>query len=298
MLFAIARKLYTTTAVARPPARLATPVRMLRTRLVWLLMRLVAHERRARWAARGLLRPLAPVIARGELQILGGPAVRRRIDARTFSVWGAQAYPVLTGTHEIAVQEALVRSLRAGDHVWDVGANIGYLALVAAGMVGPSGRVVAIEPDPDCAHAIRTNATLNGLEATIAVIEAAASDSTGTADLVVVADRLWTRLASVGDHDLNERTLTVATIALDDVRQPPPALIKIDVEGAELDVVAGMTRLLREARPIVVCEMHGRNAEFCALMEAAGYTVSNLDGPDPVAQAGDNVHALCTPRDT
>ena len=56
-----------------------------------------------------------------------------------------------------------------------------------------------------------------------------------------------------------------------------------------------MARLLREARPIVVCEMHGRNAEFCAAMEAAGYMVSNLDGPEPVPEAGVNVHALCTP---
>lgn len=268
---------------------------MLRTRLVWLLMRLVPLERRTRWAARGLLRPLTPIIARGDLQILGGPAVRRRLDARSFSVWGAQAYPVLTGTHEIAVQEALVRSLRAGDSVWDVGANIGYLALVAAGMVGPRGHVVAIEPDPDCAAAIRTNAALNGLDTTIEVVEAAASDRSATADLVVVADRLWTRLASVGDHDLHERTVQVRTIALDDVRASPPTLVKIDVEGAELAVVAGMARLLREARPIVVCEMHGRNAEFCALMEDAGYVVSNLDGPEPVREAGDNVHALCTP---
>ena len=73
--------------------------------------------------------------------------------------------------------------------------------------------------------------------------------------------------------------------------------MKIDVEGAELDVIAGMTRLLRDARPIVVCEMHGRNAEFCAAMDAAGYRVTNLDGPEPVAEADVNVHALCTPRE-
>jgi hypothetical protein len=41
--------------------------------------------------------------------------------------------------------------------------------------------------------------------------------------------------------------------------------------------------------------MHGLNAEFCAAMTAAGYVVSNLDGPEPVREAGENVHALCTP---
>jgi FkbM family methyltransferase len=295
MLFAIAAKQYTTPDVAGRRGRLAVPARLARTRVVWLLMRVVSHERLARWAARGLLRPLAPLTGRGELSILGGLAVGLRLDARTFAPWGAQAYAVLTGTHEIQVQQALVRSLREGDHVWDVGANIGYVALVAARIVGSSGRVVALEPDADCAAAIRTNAARNDL-ASIEVVEAAAAERSGAAELVVVRDRLWTRLASVGDHELGERRVTVRTVALDDLDGPPPTVVKIDVEGAELDVVAGMTRLLRDARPLVICEMHGRNAEFCAAMRAAGYAVSNLDGPEPVEEAGANVHALCTPR--
>lgn len=275
-------------------ARLSTPARLARTRVVWLLMRVVPHKRMSRWAAHGLLNPLSPLIARGELSILGGLAVRLRIDARSFKPWGAQAYAVLTGTHEIQVQQAIVRSAGAGDHVWDVGANIGYLALIAARIVGSTGGVVAIEPDAGCARAIRTNAALNGLTQ-IDVVEAAASDTSGRAELVVVRDRLWTRLASVGDHHESEQRVEVATIALDDVDQPPPTVIKIDVEGAELEVVAGMQRLLRDHRPVVICEMHGRNADFCAAMRAAGYSVSNLDGPEPVDEAGENVHALCTP---
>ncbi|MEY2515973.1 MAG: hypothetical protein QOJ89_3331, partial [bacterium] len=277
--------------------RRSAVARLARTRLVWLLMRVVPHERMSRWAARGWLRPLRPLTSRGELAILGGLAVRLRLDAGSFAPWGAQAYAVLTGTHEIGVQQALVRCVRAGDHVWDVGANIGYLALVAARIVGPGGRVVAIEPDASCASAIRTNAALNDLDANIVVVEAAAAQRSGSAELVVVRDRLWTRLASVGDHHEREARVAVRTVALDDVESPPPAIVKIDVEGAELDVLAGMTRLLRDERPLVICEMHGRNAEFCAAMDAAGYSVTNLDGPEPVHEAGVNVHALCTPRE-
>jgi FkbM family methyltransferase len=296
MLSAIGPKLYRTAAAVAPSGGFAAPLRMTRTRAVWLLMRVVPHERMSRWAARGLLRPLAPLTGRGELAILGGTAVRLRLEARSFAPWGAQSYAVLTGTHEVQVTQALIRSLRAGDHVWDVGANIGYLTLLAARIVGPGGRGVAVEPDPDCAAAIRTNAGLNGLDM-VDVVEAAAAERSGVAELVVVRDRLWTRLASVGDHHEGEARVEVRTLALDDLDRPPPALVKIDVEGAELDVIAGMTRLLREARPIVVCEMHGRNAEFCAAMDAAGYRVTNLDGPEPVAEADVNVHALCTPRE-
>jgi FkbM family methyltransferase len=257
-------------------------------------MRVVPHERMSRWAARGRLTPLTPITGRGELAILGGLAHGLRLDARSFKPWGAQAYAVLTGTHEIQVQQAIIRSARAGDVVWDVGANIGYLALIAARIVGPTGRVVAIEPDPQSAAAIRRNAQLNDLEQ-VEVVEAAADRSSATADLVVVRDRLWTRLASVGDHHESEQRVEVRTLALDDLGGPPPTLIKIDVEGAELDVIAGMQRLLRDERPIVVCEMHGLNADFCAAMRAAGYVVCNLDGPEPVEEAGENVHALCTP---
>jgi hypothetical protein len=42
--------------------------------------------------------------------------------------------------------------------------------------------------------------------------------------------------------------------------------------------------------------MHGKNREFCEMMEAAGYHVLNLDGPDSVPDADENAHALCVPR--
>jgi FkbM family methyltransferase len=265
-----------------------------RTRLIWLLMRLADHQRMADLRARGWLRGYEWTLGRGQVSVLGGIGVRQRLGAADVPPWGAQAYGVLTGTHEIAVQEALRRSVGPGDTVWDVGANVGAMALIAARIVGPSGRVVAVEPDPGCAAAISRNAAHNEID-WLEVIEAAAADSSGHAELIVVSDRLWTRLASVGEHDLVEQRLRVRTIALDDVAGPPPTLIKIDVEGGELEVLAGMARLLAQERPIVACEMHGKNAAFCDVMQDAGYVVSNLDGPEPVRSAGGNVHALCVP---
>jgi FkbM family methyltransferase len=258
----------------------------LRTRALMLLMRLLHHERLTAWHARGLMRAL-----RGEVQITGGPGVKLRL-AR-FPYWGAQSYGVITGEHERQVQEALRRTVTSGDVVWDVGANIGMLSLVAARMVGPTGHVVALEPDAQSAAAIRANAQANGM--TVDVREQAATARTGDVELIVVEDRLWSRIASVGEHGLQSERRTVAGIALDDLDAPAPTLIKIDVEGAELEVLDGMTRLLAEVRPVVLCEMHGKNAEFVAKMQAAGYAVINLDGPQPVAAADGNVHALCVP---
>jgi FkbM family methyltransferase len=270
-------------------------VTVLRTRLVWLLMRVVSRERLYEWHRRGWLVPLERLLLRGDLSVLGGPAVRMRLRARTFPPWGAQAYAVLTGTHEVQVQEALRRTVGAGDVVWDVGANIGALSLLAARVVGPTGRVIAVEPEAGCAAAIRANAARNDLE-WLEVREVAATERSGDVEVIVVDDTLWTRLASVGEHALQTDRRVVAGRALDDLDAPPPALVKIDAEGAELEVLAGMRRVLDEARPVVVCEMHGHNREFCAAMHDAGYDVLNLDGPEPVEEAWVNVHAMCVPR--
>lgn len=267
----------------------------LRTRLVWLLMRVAPHERLYAWHRRGRLAPLERLLLRGDLRVLGGIGVGLRLQGSSFAPWGAQAYAVLTGTHEVQVQEALRRSVGAGDVVWDVGANIGALSLVAARIVGPAGRVIAVEPEAGCAAAIRAGAARNDL-GWLEVREVAATDSSRDVELIVVDDTLWTRLASVGRHELQTERRVVTGCALDDLDAPAPALVKIDVEGAELEVLAGMRRLLAEAQPVVICEMHGRNREFCAAMAQAGYAVVNLDGPEPVAEAEVNVHALCVPR--
>jgi FkbM family methyltransferase len=270
-------------------------VTALRTRLVWLLMRIVPRERLYAWHRRGWLTPLEAILLRGDLAVLGGPGVRMRLRAARFAPWGAQAYAVLTGTHEVQVQQALRRSVGAGDVVWDVGANIGALSLIAARIVGPTGRVIAVEPEAGCAAAIRANAARNDLH-WLEVREVAATDRTRDVEVIVVDDNLWTRLASVGEHELQTDRRVVAGCALDELDAPAPTLVKIDVEGAELDVLAGMQRLLREVQPVVVCEMHGHNREFCAAMGHANYVVVNLDGPAPLAEAGVNVHALCVPR--
>jgi len=113
--------------------------------------------------------------------------------------------------------------------------------------------------------------------------------------LIVVRDSLWTRLASVGEHELEVDRRLVHGYALDDLPAPPPALVKLDVEGGELEVLSGMRRLLADVRPVIVCEMHGKNREFCDVMTGVDYHVLNVNGPEPIREAGGNVHALCVP---
>jgi FkbM family methyltransferase len=230
--------------------------------------------------------------------VLGGPAHGARLSGRHFSHWGAQAWSVLTGTHEPMVHEALRRTLGPGGVFVDIGSNVGYTALLAAGIVGSSGRVVALDAQRECAEATQINARLNGF-AQVEALHSAAGAASGEAEVIVTQDPLWTRLASVGEHPLEVRRDRVAVTSVDDLvaRLGLPAVdvVKIDVEGAELDVIGGMARVLADQRPFVIAEMHDRNAEFCRAMADAGYRVVNLDGLEAVPQAGANVHALCEP---
>jgi len=76
---------------------------------------------------------------------------------------------------------------------------------------------------------------------------------------------------------------------------PAPDVVKIDVEGAELEVLDGMERTLRELRPALVIELHETNVPVADRLESAGYRVENLDGPEPVRDAPGDVHVLARP---
>ena len=72
--------------------------------------------------------------------------------------------------------------------------------------------------------------------------------------------------------------------------------MKIDVEGAEIDVLAGMRKTIEEHRPAIVCELHDTTAAFMEAMDGLGYATSNLDGKLPLLEAPPDAHALAVPR--
>jgi FkbM family methyltransferase len=196
------------------------------------------------------------------------------------------------GENEPEVQKTLIESLRVGDVVYDVGANIGFFTLIAARLVGASGCVYAFEPVPQVAEMLRANVELNGFD-NVVVIEKAAHSRNGAADLDLSGG---TTAAHVVHGDSGEGTLRVETQRLDDLVAAravrPPALVKIDVEGAERDVLAGMSETVRIHHPLVICELHGSQDEFLAALADFGYAVSVLDDGSDV----DNPHVLAVPR--
>jgi FkbM family methyltransferase len=147
------------------------------------------------------------------------------------------------GFYELETVRLIRRLLAPGDHFVDVGANIGYLTLLAAKLVGAGGRVDAFEPQPD--NRQRLMGDHEG-ETTIylPLPDAASADNHG--------------MSSIFPRDDVKTAATVVPMKrLDDVLSgTSPRLIKIDVEGAEPFVVDGMTGLLSAQSPPAVIMEH------------------------------------------
>ena len=184
----------------------------------------------------------------------------------------------------IRVQRLIDASVGPGDCVVDVGAHVGLNTLYMASRVGPSGRVTAVEPTPDNLVVLRRNVEANQLQ-TVTVCPVAAGRSHEQRDLFVrgtvsavnslFPDSFYAAVSEVA---------RVVVVPLDDLVDGMPRLVKIDVEGAELDVIAGMTRLLRAPDIRLVVEWHP------VLQEAAGYPAEAL--PRALWAHGFALHAV------
>lgn len=191
------------------------------------------------------------------------------------------------GLYEAPLLAAVAADLAAGDCALDIGAAYGYFTLAMAARVGETGRVVAFEPAPETAAALTRTLRLNRVKH-VEQVQAALTAGSGENRLLVPANPTMARLSPRGG-------VSVATLRLDDWMAGPSAperldLIKIDVEGAELEVLEGGCRSLEKHRPTVLCELHrGRGLEAsprrCAeRLQELGYRLQAIPNDQPFEQ--------------
>jgi FkbM family methyltransferase len=217
-------------------------------------------------AAKALLRLLP---SQAVLPILSGPLRGRKWIVRSSfeSCW--------FGVYEREKQKEFAAAVRPGAVVYDVGANVGFYTLLAATLAGPQGRVYAFEPLPRNVRILTRHAALNRLT-NVHVFAGAVSDRPGTARFDQCALPEMGRLSASGG-------IEVLTFQLDDLlasgRIPPPHVVKIDVEGAEWDVLRGARDVFLRHRPTVLLATHGPevHARCCALLGELGYDLEPLD---------------------
>lgn len=223
-----------------------------RTRLVGPLMvaAIESATRNARWV-------VAPVRA-GPLR-----GMRLAIDARV------QA-DVVVGAYERRLSRHVAGLLRPGDTAFDVGSHLGYFGILMATVVGSSGSVVCFEPDPGLHEALTGNVTRNeGLvPGDVSVAQLAIGAGRGTMAFETGGHSTRGRLSDDGDAKVD-------VITLDDAveRFGTPHFVKVDVEGGELDVLAGGPALIESHASAFGIEIHSRElGEACRkLLEGAGY---------------------------
>jgi FkbM family methyltransferase len=189
---------------------------------------------------------------------------------------------------EPGLAACLARMLRPGDTFVDAGANHGYFSMLAARLVGPSGRVIAFEPHGEARDRLDRHLELNGLQGRVEVQAMALSDRSGTARM---HQAHHSALASLVPDQSPVRHLVefgapfdVQTVRFDDWRAEhapgPIRLMKIDVEGAELMVLSGMPAALGSGLDALVLET-APDSGADRLLRDAGYRVSTLDAyPD------------------
>ena len=188
----------------------------------------------------------------------------------------------LRGTAECDVQEALVAHLKADGCFFDVGAHVGLYSLIAARLVGPKGKVVAFEPDPLNAQLIREHAARNGLS-NVSVAQVAVWRSEGEVRFRRSGGQPTgksSRRGAVVDSGLamgSGEIISVQAVSLDAFAADncSPAVIKIDVEGAECEVLEGATGLLASAKPLLICEVHTAEAaaSIAEFLSARDYSI-------------------------
>lgn len=186
--------------------------------------------------------------------------------------------------------------------VYDVGGWEGIFTCFFARAVGPQGQVVTFEPNPRCQAHIRENVRLNHFE-NVQVIGVGLSSVAGKDTLVFSAQSLGvgSLQADIKRQLLDGEGAIKVDVELDTLdhqialhKLPPPAFIKIDVEGLEYDVLAGMSKTIATYAPKLYIEIHGADDQkkienvqkVVSLLYTSGYTIKHIESGEMVTLAG------------
>jgi FkbM family methyltransferase len=208
--------------------------------------------------------------------------------------------------YEPELRSALAALVRPGSLCVDVGAHHGLITVFLARLAGPNGHVVAFEAHPENARALQRTVEDEGVAEWVAIENRAVTD--GAAPRVWLhpgrdhASAEWNIVGTNVEGRATNAELEVAATSLDSyfAAETELDLVKIDVEGAEAQVIAGMDRLLREARPALAIEFHGETGwgARTRLLDA-GYDLYAVDGRrlDPVHDVERQYHCLALPSE-
>lgn len=205
-----------------------------------------------------------------------------------------------TGLWEPEVSEVVESIVTPGMTVIDVGADIGYYTLLLARLVGPSGKVLAFEPIPAAKANLDFNVELNHLD-TVQTFPVALFDKSGES---LLEDPLRVSRINLVKKTATGNDITVPLVVFDESRLAFGVerldFVKIDVEGAELNVLKGMEHTLRMFHPLILIEIHSSPlgnfgftpSDLMDFLGAHAYQITPVDAPELDFAKG-NLTVIC-----
>jgi FkbM family methyltransferase len=214
---------------------------------------------------------------------------------------GNSAAAYALGTFKPELQNFLSSVVKAGSVFYDVGANVGFFSLLAAKLVGPQGKVICFEPLRDNLIRLRENAERNEFY-NVQILPLALGGANEERIFQVSERPTWGKLKGVGSEtpDKYMSDIKVMVRRLDDLLSEsaiqPPDFVKIDVEGAEVEVVEGARETLLRHGPTLMIELHGTGKPLTHIFSEIAYCVLPLSGSsNNVAEAHWNAMILAFP---
>jgi FkbM family methyltransferase len=215
----------------------------------------------------------------------------RSTQRRIRQSWNARRIRTGDFTSEEPEFARLAEWVRPGDWVLDIGANVGHYTLRLSSLVGPAGRVIAFEPVPETFAILAANCGIVGCR-NVSLINAAASANSSivTMSIPTYEDGLTNFYQARIDSTSPASGLSILTLAVDGLNIPSKlALVKIDAEGHESSVLAGLVSTIARARPVVIMENSSRDS--VSQLKQLGYQISTLPGSPNVLGMPEEVPA-------
>jgi len=194
-----------------------------------------------------LLRKCLSIIPKGlVVPVLQGPLKGMRW------IVGSQTHGMWLGSYEIEKQLAIKDCLKPGQVFYDVGANVGYYSLLASRYVGARGFVIAFEPLSRNIEYLSRHSLINNLS-NLMIVPEALSDHSGKENFSCADNPSACHITPDGELEI---TVTTLDEFIKNRSTPKPDVIKVDIEGAEIDFLKGSINTLIMHRPIVFIATH------------------------------------------
>lgn len=220
--------------------------------------------------------------------------IRSGINRGARWVVGSSIHRCWLGSYETEMQTRVKELIRPGMLIWDVGANAGFYTLAFSRLTGSTGAVYAFEPLGENVAKLRRHLEVNAA-ANTHIVQLALSDREG----LIGFDTGDSHQKGFLSHRCDQYLVPASTADQFLTQRPDavPDLVKIDIEGAEADMLEGARQLLLRHRPVVLLALHSPEQKFrChAILRESGYAIEAIDGSGTHEPTAGGWEILATP---